>query len=109
MNISGKYLKVWKAEHKGTYTRVDLGDSRKNKEGTYDKFTWFGCMLVGEANKLNVEEGDTLEITSGQIYMEKYNDKWSPRITVFDGNVTKKDKKADDDFSFGDFDDVPFK
>ena len=48
MNISGKYLKAWKVEKKDNYTKVDLGDSRKNKEGTYDKFTWFGAMFVGD-------------------------------------------------------------
>jgi hypothetical protein len=112
MNISGKYLKAWKVEKKDNYTKVDLGDSRKNKEGTYDKFTWFGAMFVGDAHKLDIQEGDTVEVTSGQVYQEKYQDKWYTRLIVFGATVDKKEKKADDDFSFGSFEeldtDVPF-
>jgi hypothetical protein len=105
MNITGKYLKAWKVEKNANYTKVDLGDSRKNKEGTYDKFTWFGVMFVGDAHKLSIAEGDTVEVVSGQIYQEKYQDKWYTRVTVFDAVVTKNEKKEkkEEDFSFGSF------
>jgi hypothetical protein len=105
MNITGRFMKAWKVEKSANYTKVDLGDSRKNKEGTYDKFTWFGVMFVGDAHKLNIAEGDTVEIVSGQIYQEKYQDKWYTRITVFDAVVTKNEKKEkkEEDFSFGSF------
>lgn len=75
-NFSGKRFKVWKVEKFDKFTKVDLGDSRKNKDGTYDKFTWFGVMLVGDAHKLGVSKDDVIEVTSAQIYQEKYNDRW---------------------------------
>lgn len=102
-NFSGKRFKVWKSEQHDKFTKVDLGDSRKNKDGTYDNFTWFGVMLVGDAHKLGVEKDDVIEVTSAQIYQEKYNDKWGTKVTVFGANIVGE-KKKDDDFSFGSLD-----
>ena len=83
MNITGKYLKVWKIEEKSNYTFLNLGDSRKDKGGKHENCTWFNCILLGEASKKTFNEGDVVEITSAQIFMEKYNDKWSPKIKIF--------------------------
>ncbi|MCP4761942.1 MAG: hypothetical protein GY870_09170, partial [archaeon] len=66
---------------------VDLGDSEKNKDGTYNNFTWFRCLFVSGAAQLQINEKDTIEIKSGKITMEKYNDKWSPKIVVFDADI----------------------
>jgi len=105
-NFSGKRFKVWKAEQHEKFTKVDLGDSRKKQDGTYENFTWFGVMLVGDAHKLGVKKDDVIEVTSAQIYQEKYQDKWYTRLIVFGATVDKKEKKADDDFSFGSFEEV---
>lgn len=102
MNISGKFLKVWEVEDKGSLKLVNLGDSRKNRDGSYDKWTWFKCAFVGKAKDLPIKKGDTIEIVSGIIYQEKYNDKWQTRVTIFDANVTAATGSS------GFEDDVPF-
>ena len=83
MNITGKFLKVWKVEENNGYVKLNLGDSVKNKDGTYDNWTWFGCALFGEAAKKTFYENDLVEVTSGIIYQEKYNEKWYTRIKIF--------------------------
>lgn len=99
-NFTGKYLKVWKVEEKSGYKFVDIGDGEKQKDGTRKFFTWFGCILLGEAANKNFNEGDLVEITSAMITMEKYNDKWSPKLKIFhlhhidsDGNRTEDPPK----------------
>jgi hypothetical protein len=87
MNISGKYLKAWKIEDKGNIKLVDLGDSTKSPDGTYNNFTWYRCLFVSSAAQLQINEKDTIEVKSGIITMEKYNDKWSPKIVVFEAEV----------------------
>lgn len=94
MNIAGKYLKVWKKEEQNGFIKLDIGDSKKLKDGTYDNFTWFGCTLVGGAKYVDVGEGDTVEIKSGLITKRKYNDKWYDDIVIFDIEVTKKGEQT---------------
>ncbi len=90
MNISGKYLKVWEVKDENGWIKVNLGDSRKLKDGSYQNFTWWDCSLVGNAKNVLLEKGDTVEVKSGIIYQEKYNDKYYNRITIFEIEVTKK-------------------
>ena len=97
MNISGKYLKVWKVkESPGGYTRLDLGDSKKDKSGNYVNWTWFDCMLLGDAKGVKVSEGDKVEVKNGIIYQEKYQNKWYTKIIIFDLEVMEsgQDKQA---------------
>lgn len=107
MNITGKFLKAWKIEDKGNYKKVNIGDSRKNKDGSYDNFTWFGAMFVGKAKDIELNEKDTFEVKSGIIYQNKYNNKWYTNLVIFDIGVTKKAEveytDLDDDLS-----DIPF-
>lgn len=95
MNITGKYLKVWKVKEQNGYTKLDLGDSQKRKDGTYDNCTWFDCTLFSDAAKKTVHEGDTIEITSGLIFQEKYNDKWYIRVKIFHMNVTPAEQRPE--------------
>ncbi len=90
MNCSGKYLKVWEVEDKGNVKLVNLGDSRKNKQGEFENCTWFRCLFVGDASRKQIAVDDKIEILSGQVFMEKYNEKWSPKVTVFDFNVMQQ-------------------
>ena len=110
MNISGKFLKVWKVEEKNGFTKVDLGDSKKNKDGTYANFTWHGCTLFSDAKNVQVNEGDTVEVKSGVITQRKYEDKWYNDIAIFDLEVTKKGeakaKEPATDFTPVDTDDL---
>ena len=101
MNITGKYLKVWKVKENNGFKKLDLGDSKKNKDGEYTKWTWFDCLLVGNAKGLEVREQDTIEIKNGLISQEKYNDKWYTRIVIFDAEVMgrKEPENIQDDFS----------
>ena len=67
MNITGKYLKAWKIEDKGNFKIVDLGDSDKKQDGSYDNFTWYRCLFVSKAAQFQINEKDTIEIKSGKI------------------------------------------
>ncbi len=92
MNISGKYLKVWKKETNDYGTTVDLGESKKkyNAEG-YDNWTWFKCKLKGNAANVNVNEGDKVEIKSGLMKQFKTNEgKWLNDIVIFEIEVMEQ-------------------
>ena len=106
MNVTGKYLKVWKKEEKNGFTKLNLGDSKKQKDGSYENWTWFGCTLLGNAKSVDIIEGDVVEVKSGIISQRKYNDKWYNDIVIFDIEVMKKSDKPQpkDDFE----DDIPF-
>ena len=110
MNCSGKYLKVWKKQEQNGFTKLDLGDSRKMKDGTYKNWTWFGCTPVGKAKEVEVNEGDTIEIISGQVSQDKSGDKWYTNITIFDFEVTKKGENAvsDEIVEINDTEGLPF-
>ena len=112
--FTGKF-KAWKVEEKNGFTKIDLGDSKKNKDGTYNNFTWYNCTLFGDAKGVQVNEGDTVEVKSGVITQRKYEDKWYNDIAIFDLEVTKKgEAKAKEPVGFvavdNDFtpDDCPF-
>ena len=110
MNITGKYLKVWEVEEKDGRIKLNLGDSKKNQDGTYTNWTWFGAMLVGNAKQVTVKQGDTVEVKSGIITMNKAtNGKYYTNITIFEIEVmshaeTTQAKPAGQEFE----DDVPF-
>jgi len=55
LNITGKYLKVWEKEEQNGFIKLNLGDSAKKKDGTYENWTWFGCTLLGNAKDVEVE------------------------------------------------------
>ncbi len=93
MNISAKWLMVWKVEEKNGFTKLDLGDSKKNKDGSYDNFTWYNCTLLGKAKDVRVCERDKVEIKSGIITKRKYNEKWYDDIIIFDIEVMEGAKK----------------
>lgn len=90
MQITGKYLLVKKIDRQPNYMRMDLGEGEKQQDGTWKNFTWFGAFVVGKAKSVDVAEGDKIEITQGKIVMQKYNEKWSPSITIFEMNVMQK-------------------
>lgn len=85
-----RYHKVWKKEEKNGFTKLNLGDSRKNKDGEYENWTWFDVLIVGRAKNTPVNEGDTITINSGLISKRKYNEKYYDDIVVFDFEVTKQ-------------------
>ena len=110
MNITGKYLKVWKKEEQNGFTKLNLGDSAKKKDGTYENWTWFGCTLLGNAKNADVNEGDTVEVKSGIMSKRKYNDKWYDDIKIFEIEVTRRSEApATDTVAIDDLDsDLPF-
>jgi hypothetical protein len=108
-----KYHKVWKIEEKNGMKFIDLGDSKKNKDGSYDNFSWFRCMLVTNAKQIELTEGDTITIISGIVNKRKYEGKYYDNVVIFDLEVTKKAEKKDgvDEDSFEevtDSSDIPF-
>lgn len=84
------YHKVWKIEEKNGFKKIDLGDSKKNADGSYDSFTWFGVTLAGKAKNVELNKDDTITIISGQCKKRKYNDKWYDDVVIFDLEVTRK-------------------
>ena len=88
-NFSGRYFKVWKIENQNGMKKVNLGDSEKQKDGSYRNWTWFGCLLAGNAKNIPVNENDTIEVKSGIISQKEYNGKWYTNIVIFDFVVTK--------------------
>jgi hypothetical protein len=103
MNISGKYLKVWKVEVKEKVVLVNLGDSKKNKDGTWDNWTWFNVAFVGQAKDpaTTLNEGDLIEIISGQLTQAK--DKNDPKkfynnMVVFEFDFMQRSEPKQDDF-----------
>lgn len=87
-----KFHKVWKIEvdQNGT-KKVDLGDSKKQQDGTYFNWTWKWCKLVGNAKGIQVDEGDTITIKSGKL--DQYKDKdgnYRNSVTIFDFEVSAK-------------------
>jgi len=91
-DFKGKYLKVWEVKENNGYVKLNLGDSIKQKDGTYKNWTWFDCALFGEAAKKEFVKGDTVEVTSGQIYQEEYNGKWYTKVKIF--HIQKMDVES---------------
>jgi len=88
MNISGKYITVWKIDKQANYTKIDIGEGEKKYQSDeYENWSFFGCFLAGNAKNVILNERDKIEIKSGKLKMQKYNDKWSPAITIFELEV----------------------
>ncbi|MCP4323010.1 MAG: hypothetical protein GY787_14425 [Alteromonadales bacterium] len=96
MNITGKYLKVWKKETNDYGTTVDLGESKKkyNADG-YDNWTWFKCKLKGNAANVNINEGDKVEVKSGIMKQFKTDaGKWLNDIVIFEIEVMEQSNQG---------------
>jgi len=85
-----RYHKVWDVTEKNGFTKLNLGDSKKNKDGEYDNWTWYDVTLVGNAKNVTVNKGDTITIVSGQFNLRKYEGKYYNDIVVFELEVTKR-------------------
>ena len=94
MDIKGKFMKVWEVKESNGYTKLDLGDGRKNKDGETEYCTWFDCLLLGEAGKKDIKKGDVIEITSGQIFQRKYNEKWYIDIKIWHLTVSEQNQES---------------
>ena len=69
-NQVGGYANIWSIEDKGDYSIANVSTSKKNKDGTYDKYDKFNgkfVRLVGKAHDL----GKTLNTpTKGSIFIQ---------------------------------------
>ena len=88
-----RFHKVWKIEidRQTGRKKVNLGDSKKNQDGTWRNWTWAFCTLAGNAKGIQVSEGDTITIDNGKI--EQYQNQsgeWRNSITIFDFTVTAR-------------------
>ena len=97
-----RYHKVWEVKEENGIKKVNLGDSKKNKDGSWDNWTWFDCMLVGDAKKVEINKGDTITINSGQVQKRKYKGKYYDNVVLFNIEVTDKSDEIDP----GDFESV---
>ncbi len=86
MNITGKYLKVWKREENEYGVTLNLGESKKKYNGEgYDNWTWFKCKVKGNATNVQVNENDVIHVNSGIIKQFKTNEgKWLNDIVIFE-------------------------
>lgn len=92
-----RFHKVWEIEDKGNFSKVKLGDSKKDKDGNYTNCTW-NAILVGKAQQENVSQNDTINIVSGQIFQDKGEDgKYYTNVTIFDLEFSNKEQKKKDD------------
>ena len=101
--IKKAFMKIWKITAKEKYVLVNASSSEKIEDG-YKNSNW-NLRLVGKAKKINVKEGDRIEITSAKIenIFDKENNKNWLTVVVFDFiNQTEDDVKVEDD------DDFPF-
>ena len=93
MNITAKYLKVWKKESNDYGVTLNLGERKKkyNADG-YDSWTWFKCKVKGNASNVNVNEGDTIHINSGLIQQFKTNEgKYLNDVVIFEMEVVPQE------------------
>lgn len=87
---NSRYHKVWEVKIDNGFKKINLSDSRKLKDDTFENWTWFDVALVGNAKNVHLEKGDTITIISGQVQKRKYNDKYYDNVVIFDLEVTKK-------------------
>ena len=97
---NSRYHKVWEIEDKGNYSKVKLGDSKKDKEGNYTNCTW-NAILVGKAHQIGVSQNDTINILSGQIFQDKVGDKYYTNVTIFEIEFVNKEQKKQDETDLG--------
>ena len=106
------YHKVWEVKEENGMKKVTLGDSKKNKDGSYENWSWFDCLLVGKAKEVELNKGDTVTIKAGQVQKRKYKGKYYDNVVIFDLEVTKKAEGGEDetfdDFEVDDDDVLPF-
>ncbi len=85
-----RFHKVWKVEEKNGFKKIQLGDSKKEKDGNYSNWSWFDVTLVGNAKNQEINEGDTITILSGRCDKRKYNDKFYDDVVIFEFEVTRR-------------------
>jgi hypothetical protein len=87
-----RYHRIWKIEvDQNGRKKINIGDSKKNQDGTYTSWTWAFCNLVGNAKGIQIEEQDTITIVSGKIEQYKNNNgEYKNSITIFEMEVTAK-------------------
>lgn len=117
MNITGRFLKVWEVKEIYGTKFVNLGDSKKQKDGSYENWTWFDCLFVGKAKDKQIEKGDIIDVKGGIIYQKKSDSgKYYTNIVIFEFEKTgtfevmKKasEKIKNDPEALGETNDLPF-
>ena len=93
--FSLKKSKVWKVENQNGFTKLNLGDSTKKKDGTWENFTWYGVTLMGNAKDFQVKEGDKVNVEGiiKQTKSEK-DGKYYTNVIIF-GICLSDDAKTD--------------
>lgn len=87
---NSRYHKVWEVKLENGFKKINISDSRKLKDDTFENWTWFDVALVGNAKNVHLEKGDTITIISGQVQKRKYNEKFYDNVVIFDLEITKK-------------------
>lgn len=90
LNVTGKFVSVFKVEDKGKYSASNLTTSKKKKDNTYENMYW-RARYVGEAypKSLSLKNKDKIEITQAVIEnnYDKDNKTLWVTVVIFDFNV----------------------
>ncbi len=92
---NSRFHKVWEVKKENGFTKINLSDSKKNQDGTYNNWTWFDCLLVGGAKNKQISKDDKITIISGLVNKRKYNDKYYDEVVIFDFEVTESAGNVD--------------
>ena len=98
-----RFHRIWKIEvDQNGRKKINIGDSKKNQDGTYTSWTWAFCNLVGNAKGIQIEEQDTITIVSGKIEQYKNNNgEYKNSITIFEMEVTAKGNQSNNQNASG--------
>lgn len=106
-NFSGKYFKVWKVEPQEKYVKMDISEGKKDRDGNWSNWSWFGTRFVGQCKDLALEVnvGDTIEVTNGLIEQYKKKDGgWGTQVVVFEFDIVNRQTQQEQEES----DDLPY-
>ena len=90
LNVTGKFVSVFKVEDKGKYSVSNLTTSKKKQDNTYENMYW-RARYVGAAHQksLSLKDKDKIEITQAVIEnnYDKENKTLWVTVVIFDFNV----------------------
>lgn len=87
LNITAKYVSIFKPEEKGKYVQANLSTSKKLQNGEYKNMYWIAHFVGDSFEKAKkLKDKDKIEITNGIIEntFDKEKDKLYVNVTIFD-------------------------
>ena len=106
-----KYVRVMKVEDKGKYVKATLSTSEKKQDGSREFSSWYASFVGSCAEQAkSLREKDTIEIVKGKLSNVYNKEKKQSYLNMTVFEFTSSEKKdtsgINDDFSFGNFEEV---